>query len=139
MINTHFKMKIFSADPVRHERGYENSNISGFPVLIGVRNISVIFATSCRFLFGNVTKGKSQFVMTVVPSRDLNLNLCRWIRVSPPLVRVREGGRTSFLERLTLSLACGLLVVLVSEIAQEHRSRIRSKDSNTTEAIELDP
>ena len=48
-------------------------------------------------------------MMTVVPSRDLNLNLCRWIRVSPPLVRVREGGRTSlefrvnvFFDRRTL-------------------------------------
>ena len=55
------------------------------------------------------------------PSRPLErsyINLCRWIRVSPPLVRVREGGRTSFLEREVNASFLQSVGVAMNEVVQ---------------------
>ena len=50
------------------------------------RNISVVIATSCRFLCGNITKVNPNSWWQSSPREILFLR--RWIRVSPPLVRV---------------------------------------------------
>ena len=69
------------------------------------RNISVVIATSCRFLCGNITKVKT-------PIRDDSRPLERFISPSldksqsAPLFGLGRAGEQVYRERVTLELAC---------------------------------
>ena len=82
------------------ERGCENSDISGCPMLIGFGNISAVIATSCRFLCGNVTTGKSQFVM-----ESMSIALARKLEPDGITVNVIFPGRASTAMTRSLSAA----------------------------------